>query len=383
MSPSHPALNVVRVGAGDGVTDLLSARALQVLAGAAVVAADPGLEPLARRLSPRARLVAPSELPPAAPTGVAAVRLVWGDGVAPVPGEPAPGDVVVGPAAGAEAAALATVADPVRARPLRGLRVVVTRAEHQAEDLAVPLLRAGAEVVVVPTIAIADPSDGGAGLDAAVGSLRADPAGRPQWLVVTSVNGARRVLARIPDARALAGVKLAAIGPATAAALAAAHLPPDLVPPKFVAESLLEVFPAPPPAGGDVLVARAEVARNTLPEGLAAAGWTVSVVAAYRTVAAAPPAAALAQLAGAHAICFTSPSTFERFAALPGAALPAVVASIGPVTSAALTSAGVPVAVEAAEHTVSGLVAALVDAAQAGRLNVALAGRPGSGGSPQ
>ncbi len=103
-----------------------------------------------------------------------------------------------------------------------------------------------------------------------------------------------------------------------------------------------------------------------LPEGLIAAGWQVDVVPAYRTVSAQPSPAVLAAAAGADVICFTSPSTFTRFVELAGREqLAPVVASIGPVTSAAIGAAAVPVTVQAAVYTVAGLVQAIVDWAAA------------------
>ncbi len=182
------------------------------------------------------------------------------------------------------------------------------------------------------------------------------------WLVVTSANGARRVLSGLPDARALGGVSVAAIGPGTAAALAEGNVRADLVPDRFVAESLLEAFPAPPADGGRVLLARAAVARDTLPDGLRAAGWDVEVVEAYRTVPARPAPALLDAAAAADIVTFTSSSTVTRYLAVAGAdRVPPVVACIGPVTAATAREAGLTVAVEAGEHTIPGLVQALID----------------------
>ncbi len=274
----RPAL--VRVGAGAAVADLLCRRATDALADAAVVVVDPGLEALASQLAPGAEVVvATADLVWTALPAHRTVRLVAGDGVSQPPGEPVAIDVVPALGAGAEAAALATVADLAAVRPLAGLTVVVTRAADQADGLATPLARLGARVLVLPTIAIEPPSDGGAGLAAALAAARRSSGewgsaadalasgGRYDWIVVTSVNGARRVLDHVADARTLAGVKLAAIGPATAAALADAHLPADLVPPSFVAESLLDVFPAPPPGGGRVLLARRRWHATCYPRG--------------------------------------------------------------------------------------------------------------------
>ena len=168
------------------------------------------------------------------------------------------------------------------------------------------------------------------------------------------------------DARALGGVRLAAIGPGTAEALAAANLVPDLVPPRFVAESLVEALPAAPAGGGgSVLLVRAAVARDVLPAGLAATGWAVDVVEAYRTEPVPLDADAARAVAGAEVVTFTSSSTVTNFlAALAQApappAVPPVVAAIGPVTAATAREHGLDVAVEAPVHTIDGLVDALV-----------------------
>jgi uroporphyrinogen III methyltransferase/synthase len=242
-------------------------------------------------------------------------------------------------------------------RPLFGRRVVVTRTREQASALAAALRAAGAEPVEVPVIEVADPLDGGAALRAAAARLAAY-----DWVVLTSPNGARRLLAAVAadggDARRFGGARIAAIGPGTAAALAVGGLRADLVPERFVAEALLEAFPAGP---GRVLLARAEVARDVLPDGLRAAGWAVDVVDAYRTVAAAPSDATAAALAAADVVTFTSSSSVDRFLEAFGAgAVPQVVACIGPVTAATARQRGLTVTVEAEVHSVAGLVAALV-----------------------
>ncbi|HET6952788.1 MAG TPA: uroporphyrinogen-III C-methyltransferase [Acidimicrobiales bacterium] len=244
-------------------------------------------------------------------------------------------------------------------RPLFGRRVVVTRARAQASELVERLAALGAATVEVPAIEIAAPDDGGEALAAAVGKV-----GAYDWLVLTSPNGARRVLEALDraglDARALGGVRLAAIGPGTAAALAEARLRADLVPERFVAESLLDAFPQAPPAGGRVLLARAAVARDVLPEGLAGRGWEVDVVEAYRTEAVPLDDQAAAAVAGAEIVTFTSSSTVTNFlAALGDRPRPPVVAAIGPVTAATARAHGLPVDVEAPVHTVEGLVDAL------------------------
>jgi uroporphyrinogen-III synthase len=215
--------------------------------------------------------------------------------------------------------------------------------------------------VEVPVVEVVDAADGGAALAAAVDRLAAGAYG---WLVLTSPNGARRLLAALRaagrDARALGGVRLAAIGPGTADVLAAANLVPDLVPPRFVAESLLEAFPD--AAGGErpMLLARAAVARDVLPEGLAAKGWRVDVVDAYRTRPAPLDDHRAAALADAEIVTFTSSSTVTNFLATVGRdAVPPVVAAIGPVTAATAREHGLHVDVEAEVHSIDGLVDAL------------------------
>ena len=263
----------------------------------------------------------------------------------------APSTIVVGDVA-------AEQLDWFTRRPLFARRVVVTRSPGQAGELAARLRVHGAEVVEVPTIDIADPADGGVALRSAM----AAPGGY-DWLVVTSPNGARRALAELHDARDLAGVRLAAVGPGTAAVLAEHHLRVDLVPERFVAEGLLEAFPDPPADGGRVLLARAEAAREVLPDGLRARGWQVDVVDAYRTVAAELGDGDRAVARGADAITFTSASSVRNFVAAAGlGSVPPVVAVIGPVTAAAAQELGVQVTVEADRHTLDGLVAALVAA---------------------
>jgi uroporphyrinogen-III synthase len=128
-----------------------------------------------------------------------------------------------------------------------------------------------------------------------------------------------------------------------------------------VAEALLDALPPPPAGGGRILIARAEVARDVLPEGLANRGWQVDVVPAYRTVAAAVSDRQRATVASADVVTFTSSSTVERYLdALGEATVPPVVACIGPITAATARARGLTVDVEAEVHTIDGLVAALV-----------------------
>lgn len=261
----------------------------------------------------------------------------------------APSVIVVGEVAGDELAWYTH-------RPLFGRTVVVTRAPHQASRLADRLSDRGASVLNVPTIDIVDAADGGAGLRTAL-----DRVGDYEWLVVTSPNGAERTLAALGDARRLAGVKLAAIGPGTAAALTRSLLVPDLLPERYVAEGLLEAFPDPPHPGAKVLLCTAEETRGVLDEGLTARGWQVDVAVAYRTVPAAVPERVLASIGGADVVAFASSSAVNGFAAaVPRHSWPAVAAAIGPITADTARQAGFDRVVEAERHDIDGLVEAIV-----------------------
>ncbi|MGD0982331.1 MAG: uroporphyrinogen-III synthase [Acidimicrobiales bacterium] len=222
--------------------------------------------------------------------------------------------------------------------------------------MAERLADAGARVLEVPVIEIADPLDQGAALLRAISRIE-----EFEWVVFTSANAVERCWRHLGGGRALGGVKVAAIGDATAAALAGHDVVADLVPERFVAESLVEVFPDPVrPGEAQVLLPCAADARDVLPNGLRDKGWRVEVVEAYRTVRPTLDAYDFASLEDADAVTFTSPSTVNGFLELAGAALvPPVVACIGPVTARAALKAGLSVDIVAAVHTVEGLVGAL------------------------
>jgi uroporphyrinogen III methyltransferase/synthase len=253
-------------------------------------------------------------------------------------------------------------------RPLFGRQVVVTRARTQASGLSGRLRALGAFPVEVPTIRIDPPADGGLELDRAAAGLAE---GAYDWVVFSSANAVDALLERLPDLRSLGAVRIATIGPGTSRALADWHLSSDLEPPRSVSESLLEVFPDPPQRPGrSVLLPRAAEGRRTLADGLAGAGWTVDPVEAYRTVPVLLSEADRAAVAGSDAICFASASAVNGFVESAGGArcLPPVVVCIGPTTEAAARAAGVEVTAVAGQHTLDGLVEALV---------LALATRPG------
>jgi uroporphyrinogen III methyltransferase / synthase len=247
-------------------------------------------------------------------------------------------------------------------RPLHGQRVVVTRARAQASGLAARLEELGAEVIQFPTIRIEDPEDA-APLRRAAAHVEGF-----EWVVFTSVNGVERfwrmLRAAGRDSRALCGVSVCAIGPATGAACELEGVTPDLIPERFVAEAVLEALKREGKMQDTrILIPRAAEARSALPDGLRALGANVTEVAAYRTV---PDASEAERLRGLLAkgdvdwITFTASSTVRNFVDAAGSEIGgARVATIGPITSGTARELGLPVHVEAEAYTVDGLVRAL------------------------
>ena len=238
-------------------------------------------------------------------------------------------------------------------RPLHGQVVAVTRARAQASELAARLRDLGAEVLETPAIRI-EPRP-----------VTLPPLDGLALICVTSPNGARlffEALARGGfDARALAGVKVAAIGPGTAAALRTAGIEADFVPERFVAEGLLEALEGEPLEGRRVLVARAGEARDVLPNGLRERGAEVELLALYDTVAEPLSQSQRESLARATHVTFTSSSTVGFFLDGGGEVGGARVVSIGPVTSATLRERGIEPHVEAPRHDLDGLIASIVE----------------------
>lgn len=230
-------------------------------------------------------------------------------------------------------------------------RIVVTRTRSQASELSAQLAALGAVPIEVPLIDIAAPSDEGAALAAAVGQL-----GSYQWVALSSPNGAHHLATAVPAP--VAGLRVAAVGPATAAALETAGWSVDLVARRHIAEGLVEDFPA---GDGSVLIPQAEIARPTLADGLRGKGWSVDVVTAYRTVAAEVGEHSRAAISEADVITFTSSSTVTNFCAVVGVdSLPPIVACIGPITAETARRHGITPDVIAHPHTINGLVDALV-----------------------
>jgi len=236
-------------------------------------------------------------------------------------------------------------------RPLEGQRVVVTRAAGQALEFNRLLREAGAEVLEYPVIAIAPPLSW-APVDAALAHLD-----QYDWLVFTSANAVKEFLARAGEVRVRG--KICAVGPATARAVVAAGQAVALVPEDFIGEGALAALRTFPLEGRRILLPRAAVARDVLPDGLRAAGAVVDVVDVYRN---AVPAAAGPFPERVDWVTFTSASTVKNLLTLAGREVLAGVklASIGAQTSAALRMHELPVTVEANPSTTEGLFDAMV-----------------------
>jgi uroporphyrinogen-III synthase len=253
---------------------------------------------------------------------------------------------------------------------LQGKRILITRSREQAPALAQLFAAEEATVISIPTIEIVPPQSFQP-LDKALKKIQAY-----DWLIVTSVNGVQALQRRMDkveiDAGLLRRMKIAAIGPATAAAVTSLGAKVEVVPEEYVAESVVEslrnrVF------GKRVLLVRAKVARDVIPQELRKAGAEVDVAEAYETVVPVNSRTRLAEaLSGAErpdVITFTSSSTVRNFVALltqgasPKDLLHGIkLASIGPVTSTTLREAGLWVDIEAKEFTMPGLVEAIASA---------------------
>jgi uroporphyrinogen III methyltransferase/synthase len=258
-------------------------------------------------------------------------------------------------------------------RPLYGWKVLVPRTKDQAGAMSELLCVYGAVPVEVPTIAV-EPPRTPTQMERAIKGL---VTGRYEWIVFTSTNAVRAVREKFEeyglDARAFAGVKIACVGDATADAVRAYGINPELVPSgEQSSEGLLADFPPYDEVLDPidrVLLPRADIATETLAAGLRERGWEIDDVTAYRTVRAAPPAAEIRDAiksGGFQAVCFTSSSTVRNLVGIAGKPhARTVVACIGPQTAATATEFGLRVDVQPAVATVPALVDALAEFAAA------------------
>jgi len=250
-------------------------------------------------------------------------------------------------------------------RTLFGKRVLVTRSRSQASRLCSLLEQAGAHSVELPTIEIA-PLEDFSELDATLTKLP-----EYNWVVFASANAVDSVFERLEsqgkDARALAGITIGAIGPATAQALSRRGITADFVPSRPVSETVLKELSSHDWNGVSVLLPSADIGRNELENGLTKLGAKVNRLAAYRnvTVAGVSDLAKQAFLDGVDVVTFTSSSTVRNLVDMLDGDRQALEASfiacIGPVTSATARELGLRVDLEATEHTVEGLVDALTN----------------------
>lgn len=243
---------------------------------------------------------------------------------------------------------------------LRDRSVVVTRAPEQAGELEKLLADGGATVISFPTISIADPVDGGAALRAALEQLHTY-----DWIVFTSANTVERTFLELimTEVKGIGKTKVAAIGSATARAIIERGIKVDVMPENAVAEGLLTAL-LESPGGRRVLLPRAAIGRDILPNGLRAAGFEVDVVEAYRTVQGEPTAEARAAVPNADAVVFTSPSTVTGFVAL-APKVDLLAACIGPVTSTAAAKAGFTRQVKSTDASAAAIVKTLEEAPEA------------------
>ncbi len=261
-----------------------------------------------------------------------------------------------------------TVRAGTRSLPLSGKRIVITRAREQAGPFRRLLEQAGAEVLEVPTIRI-EPPDSWEPLDRALAELE-----QFRWVVFTSVNGVQRVRQRFSgkrgDLRALSGARVAAIGPATAAALQEWGIVPELVPDEYRAEGLADRLRGLIRPGDRVLLPRAAETRDLLVRELERLEARVTEVPAYRTRPVKAGAAALRRALGARQVdvlTFTSSSTVrncatmfsegERHALLGDV----VVACIGPITADTAAEFGLRTRIMPSEYTIPALARAIIE----------------------
>lgn len=250
-------------------------------------------------------------------------------------------------------------------KPLFGKRILVTRTRKQASEFAGQLESLGAEVIEFPTIEIIPP-DNWKPIDKAISNLPTY-----DWVIFTSVNGVEKFFERLADkkmdCRQFGNSKLAAIGPATAEALKEKGLIADIVPSEYRAEGILEAFASFDLKGKKILLARAQEARDILPNQLRESGAKVDVVPVYKTVK--PKVGTYCNTPlpeKLDVITFASSSSVRNFVdmfskkELKTIISGAAIAVIGPITAQTATELGFPITIEATEYTIPGLVTAIL-----------------------
>ncbi len=250
-------------------------------------------------------------------------------------------------------------------KPLFGKGIVVTRPEAQSAEFADLLYEEGARVISFPTIKIVPP-DNFADLDGAIENIE-----EYDWIIFTSVNGVRYFFERIfhlgKDSRDLKGVSICAIGPATSRAVENHGIHVDLIPESYISESVVSAFEKAGGAEKKILIPRAEVARDIIPESLTAMGADCDVITTYHTISSGMKREDFQEIAERDRIdiiTFTSPSTVDNFIDIVGReniSEDAIIACIGPVTKKAAEGVGLTVHIMAQSYTVEGMVDAMID----------------------
>jgi uroporphyrinogen III methyltransferase/synthase len=249
-------------------------------------------------------------------------------------------------------------------KPLFGKTILVTRPREQASEFIGRLEQEGAVVIPFPLIRILPPSSYSR-LDQALANLS-----QYHWIIFTSTNAVKyfftRLFLRGKDTRALAAARIGAIGPRTAQSLEAYGIRPDLVPPEYDSPAILRQLGS--VAGERILLPGSQLANDLLPRELKRKGATVDTVTTYRTVLDPESKARIKDLGAVSLNCitFTSASTWNNFTRLFGRQKEeilktAVLASIGPLTTAAIRRGGGKVAIEAKEYTSAGLAEAILE----------------------
>ncbi len=252
--------------------------------------------------------------------------------------------------------------------PLAGKKILITRAREQSAEFATRLKKFGAEVIDFPTIEIVPPSSW-KGMDRAIAQLKSY-----DWVIFTSANGVnffyQRLKERGKNRRSLSGLKICAIGPATAEQLKKKGAQVDYIPKEFVAESILRGFKRMGIEGKQILLARAKKARDVLPKGLRRMGARIDVVEVYRTVKPKGGVMRLKRLLEkkeVDVITFTSSSTVSHFIdllkkeALKNLLKGVAIACIGPITARTVREAGLKVHIQPEEYAIPALTHAIAD----------------------
>jgi len=249
-------------------------------------------------------------------------------------------------------------------KPLFGKGIVITRPEEQSEEFAALLHDEGARVIFFPTIKIVPPEDYG-DLNRAIENIE-----KYQWIVFTSANGVRFFFERFcklrNDIRDLRGIKICTIGPGTRARVEGYNIRVDMVPEEYISDGVVEAFSGVDISGANVLLPRAEIAGDIIPDGLSELGANVDVVTAYRTVNSGEDGEAIRELMDSgkiDLITFTSPSTVTNFIDIIGkeTTIPnhIKIACIGPVTENACKKCGLGIDIMQGPYSISGLVDAI------------------------